>query len=72
MCSFFLGLQHVQGLWIINPFRDYSTPALQNQNSVASLLLGQPTGKRYLFLHIKRHMPYGYLNTMNFLNCQFI
>lgn len=56
MCSFFLGLQHVQGLWIINPFKDYSTPALQNQNSVTSLLLGQPTGKRYLFLHIKRHM----------------
>lgn len=37
--------------------KDYSTPALQNQNSVASLpLLGQPTGKRYLFLHVKKHM----------------
>lgn len=37
--------------------KDYSTPALQNQNSVASLpLLGQPTGKQYFFLHVKKHM----------------
>lgn len=57
LCAvFILGLQHVQGLRIINPSKDYSTPALQNQNSVASLLLCQPTGKRYLVIHVKRHM----------------